>query len=459
MSGTPTIPSNEAEPDKSKLRRAITGSAIGNATEWFDYGAYAYVIDQITDNFFPNAGYVGTALVFAISFIMRPLGGIFWGPLGDRIGRQRVLALTIVLMSGATFMVGCLPTYHDIGIWAIVLLVLLRLIQGFSAGGEYGGAATYMAECAPDNRRGFLGSFLEFGTITGFTLAIAVVFTTNSIIGDAAMTEWGWRIPFLVGGPIGLIGLYIRTKLEETPVFQELEAKDAVESGAATALKDLLALFWRPIIVLIGMVAALNIANYTLLAYMPTYLTGESGFSSREAELLVLFGQIAMLAFLPVAGALSDRVGRKPMWGASFTGLIVLAVPMFLLMSQGFWQGVIGFSVLGIVYVAQLATITATFPAMFPSQVRYGGMAIGYNVSTAAFGGTSLYANDALVRLTGNNLMPAFYMMAASAVGLIALFFVIETAGKSIRGTQVPGTPESERELTQLSSGPGPQTT
>ncbi|OIJ24200.1 MFS transporter [Nocardioides luteus] len=450
MSGTPTIPSHEAQPDKPMLRRAITGSAVGNATEWFDYGAFAYVATEITANFFPEYGFAGTALTFAISFILRPLGGIFWGPLGDRIGRQRVLAMTIILMAGATFLVGCLPTYDSVGVWAVVLLVLLRVIQGFSTGGEYGGAATYMAECAPDKKRGFYGSFLEFGTIVGFTAAIAVVFTTESIIGDAAMTEWGWRIPFLIGGPIGLIGLYIRTRLEETPVFQELEAEDAVEGGAGAALKDLFSLFWKPILTLIGLVAALNIANYTLLAYMATYLQEEAGFNSSDADLLVIFGQVAMLIFLPMAGALSDKIGRKPMWGGSFIGLIVLSVPMFLLIGQGFWPAVLGFTVLGVVYVAQLATISATFPAMFPSQVRYGGMAIGYNISTAAFGGTALYVNNALIGATGDVLMPAYYMIAGSVVGLIALFFVVETAGKSIRGTEIPGTPESEAELAEL---------
>ena len=452
MSGTPTIPSNEAQPDKSKLRRAITGSAVGNATEWFDYGAYAYVSTEITANFFPEYGYVGTALGFAISFVLRPLGGLFWGPLGDRIGRQKVLATTIVLMAASTFLVGCLPTYDSIGVWAIVLLFALRTLQGFSTGGEYGGAATYMAECAPDKRRGFYGSFLEFGTIVGFTAAIVVVFVTESIIGDAAMSEWGWRIPFLIGGPIGIIGLYIRTRLEETPVFKELEAEDAVESGTATALKDLFALFWKPILTLIGLVLALNVANYTLLAYMATYLQDRAGFSSSDADLLVIVGQVAMLVFLPIAGAVSDKVGRKPMWGGSFLGLIVLSIPMFLLIGQGFWPAVIGFTVLGIVYIAQLATISATFPAMFPSQVRYGGMAIGYNISTAAFGGTAPLVNDALIGATGNELVPAYYMMGASAVGLIALFFVVETAGKSIRGTEIPGTPESEAELAELDS-------
>lgn len=446
----PAPAQNTDEPDAATLRKAISGSAIGNATEWYDYGVYAYVATEIADNFFPESGLVGTFLVFAVSFVLRPLGGIFWGPLGDRIGRQKVLAMTILLMAVATFLVGVLPTYDQVGFWAVVLLVALRIVQGFSTGGEYGGAATFMAEYAPDKRRGFFGSFLEFGTIAGFTLAILVVFTTESIIGEAAMTDWGWRVPFLIGGPIGLIGLYVRFKLEDTPVFKELEEREQVESGAKNAIKDLMANFWPTILVLIGIVAALNIANYTLLAYMPTYLTETAGFDSSDADLLVIFGQVAMLVFLPIAGAMSDRVGRKPMWIGSFIGLIVLSIPMFMLISQGFWPAVIGFAVLGIVYVAQLGTISATFPAMFPSQVRYGGMAIGYNISTALFGGTALYVNDGLIDLFDNDLMPAFYMILASAVGLICMKFVVETAGCSLRGTEIPGTPESEAELAAM---------
>ncbi len=440
----------EHDVEPATLRKAITGSAVGNATEWYDYGVYAYVATEIADNFFPNTGLVGTFLVFAVSFVLRPLGGIFWGPLGDRIGRQRVLAMTILMMAAATFLVGVLPTYDQVGFWAVVLLVLLRVVQGFSTGGEYGGAATFMAEYAPDKKRGFFGSFLEFGTIAGFTLAIGIVFVTESIIGEAAMTDWGWRVPFLIGGPIGLIGLYVRLKLEDTPVFRELADEGKVESSAKNAVRDLIANFWPTILVLIGMVAALNIANYTLLAYMPTYLTETAGFESGDADLLVIMGQVAMLVFIPIAGAMSDRVGRKPMWAVSFIGLILLSIPMFLLISQGFWPAVLGFAVLGIVYVAQLATISATFPAMFPSQVRYGGMAIGYNISTALFGGTALYVNDALIDAFDSDLMPAVYMMVASVIGLIALKFTVETAGCSLRGTEIPGTEESKAEIREM---------
>lgn len=182
------------------------------------------------------------------------------------------MATTILLMSAATFLVGCLPSYQSVGLLAPIMLIVLRVIQGFSTGGEYGGAATFMAEYAPDKRRGFWGSFLEFGTLLGFTLAVIVVASTNAIVGDAAMSAWGWRIPFLVGLPLGAVRLYLRLKMEDTPVFRELEEEGKSEDEATTALKELFADYWRPILKLFGLVIALNVADYTLLTYMPTYL-------------------------------------------------------------------------------------------------------------------------------------------------------------------------------------------
>ena len=444
-------PVGGTEPDKRLLQRVIAGSAIGNMTEWFDYGAYGYVADQITKAFFPGAGFVGTALVFAVSFLLRPLGGVFWGPLGDRLGRQRVLALTILLMAASTFLVGCLPTYGQVGWLAVALLVLLRVVQGFSTGGEYGGAATYMAEHAPDKKRGFYGSFLEFGTISGFTLAVLISTVLSATLSESAMDSWGWRVPFWVGGPLGLIGLFVRSRLEETPVFQELQEEDKVEAAATSAFRDLFAHYAKPIVTLFLLVAALNIVNYTLLTYMATYLQDEAGFSQTAAGNVMSIGYAAMLLFLPFAGAFSDRVGRKPMWLFSLIALIVLSIPMFWLISKGFWPALIGFGVLGVVYVPQLATISATFPAMFPSHVRYGGMAITYNVSTALFGGTALYVNNGLINWTGNSLMPAYYMIAGSVVGLVGVFWMVETAGKSVRGTELPGSVEQEAELAAMS--------
>jgi MFS transporter, MHS family, proline/betaine transporter len=431
----PTAPPGES---RQTLHRAIGASAMGNMTEWFDYGVYAYATTYITAEFFPD-NTAATLSVFAVSFVFRPLGGIILGPLGDKVGRKAVLATTILLMAGATFCIGLLPNYDSIGALAPTLLILLRVVQGFSAGGEYGGAATFMAEYSPDRRRGFFGSFLEFGTLAGFTLGAAAVLITSTIVGEQAMTDWGWRIPFLIAAPLGLVGLYLRTKLEDTPVFQELESKHEGETSLKQEFKDLFREYKRPLLALAALVVALNVCNYTLLAYTPTYLQEQLGMAETPALLVVIIGQVAMMAVISLAGRLSDRFGRKPMWWISLIGLFVVAIPMYMLMAVNFGLALLAFAVMGVLYVLQLGTISATFPAMFPTHVRFAGFAIAYNVSTALFGGTALYANEALISATGSSMVPAYYMMASCVVGAIGLMFIPETARCSIRGRGVPG--------------------
>jgi MHS family proline/betaine transporter-like MFS transporter len=419
--------------DRATLHRAIAASAMGNATEWFDYGIYAYGVTYISSALFP--GDVGEAVLFAlatfaISFLVRPLGGFFWGSLGDRLGRKSVLALTILLMSGATLSVGLIPSYDSIGMWAPLILIILRMVQGFSTGGEYGGAATFMAEYAPDARRGFYGSFLEFGTLAGFSLGATLMLTFSLLLGDEAMHAWGWRIPFLIAAPMGLIGMYLRVRMEDTPVFRAREA--ASESQPSPGLVTLLQRHWRPMLVVGGLVVALNVANYTLLSYMPTYLQRRIGLSPDGALTVPLVGMLFMMLFLPFAGRLSDRVGRRPMWRFSLIGLLLLATPLYMLMGTGLIGACVGFILLGLLYVPQLATISATFPSMFPTNVRFAGFASAYNISTSIFGGTAPAVSSGLITITGNELMPAYYMMATCVVGLAALHFMPETAGRSL---------------------------
>ena len=435
-----TVSTDDVPPDV--LKKAVAASAIGNATEWFDYGIYAYGVTYISAAIFPGDTESATLLAlmtFAVSFLVRPLGGLVWGPLGDRIGR--------LLMSGATLCVGLVPSYATIGFWAPVLMVLLRMVQGFSTGGEYGGAATFMAEYAPCRRRGFFGSFLEFGTLAGFSLGALLMLGFSLVLSDDQMSTWGWRLPFLVAAPLGLIGVYLRSRLEDTPIFRELEETGEKEDRTATQFKDLLGQYWGPILRLGGVVVALNVVNYTLLTYMPTYLEQSIGLSSTMSLLVPIIGMLAMMVFLPIAGGASDRIGRKPMWWFSLVGLFIAGVPMFMLMGTNVLGAVIGFAVLGLLYVPQLATISATFPAMFPTHVRYAGFAIAYNVSTSIFGGTAPAVNDWLVNRTGDNLVPAYYMMAACVIGAIALIKVPETTRCPMNGTEMPGTPEAPPQL------------
>ncbi|MCP2274544.1 MFS transporter, MHS family, proline/betaine transporter [Nocardia amikacinitolerans] len=421
--------------DSTRLRRSVAASAMGNATEWFDYGVYAATATYLTDAFFPGElGTLGTMLGFAISFVLRPLGGMVWGPLGDRLGRKAVLATTILLMSAATGAIGLLPTHASVGVLAPVLLIALRVLQGFSTGGEYGGAATYLAECATDRRRGYLGSFLEFGTMAGFVGGSAVVLACQLALGSDAMHDWGWRIPFLLAVPLGLTGWYLRARLDESPVFQEV----AENPHPPTGLRELLTGYRREILTLGGLVIALNVVNYTLLTYQPTYLQKTVGMSESATTAMMLTGQLVMMLVLPLFGMVSDRVGRRPMWLFSLIGLAVLAVPMYWLMGQGTAWAIIGFVVLGLLYVPQLSTISSTFPAIFPTHVRFAGFAFAYNVSTAAFGGTAPLVNEAVIGSTGWALFPAVYMVGASLIGLVAWAYLRETAGTSLRGTEVP---------------------
>ncbi|WP_280301856.1 MFS transporter [Nocardia neocaledoniensis] len=445
-----------SQESKSVLHRAIGASAIGNAVEWFDYGVYAYLATYIAASLFPGDGagssVLYTLLGFAVSFLIRPIGGMIWGPLGDRIGRKRVLATTIVLMAASTLCVGLIPSYEVIGIAAPILLYLLRMVQGLSAGGEYGGAATFMAEYAPDRKRGFYGSFLEVGTLAGFTLGNLVALLLVNVLDDPAMESWGWRIPFLIAAPLGLIGMYLRSRVEDTPVFREVDEKDETEETVGV-YRDLATRYLRPVLTLFGLVIALNVVNYSLLSYTPTYLGSTLGMEESDALLVPLIGQIAMLVTLPFLGALSDRVGRRPMWLFSCAALMIMVIPVYKLIGTSLTGAIVGFAILGLLYAPQLATISATFPAMFPTIVRFAGVAIGYNVATSIFGGTAPVINQALIDATGDHLFPAYYMFGACAIGLIAAYFLIETKGMSLRGTQVPGTPEAleeQRELGEL---------
>ncbi len=426
---------------------------MGNAVEWFDYGAYGYLTTHIAKTLFPadSNALLLTLLGFAVSFVMRPLGGLVWGPIGDRIGRKRVLAMTIILMASSTALIAFIPGYKSIGIWAPVILFALRILQGFSAGGEYGGAATFMAEYAPDNRRAMYGSFLEVGTLSGLAGAAAIALILTLVLSAGAMASWGWRIPFLVAIPLGYIGMYLRTRMEETPVFQEFEGqKEEQTQGASDIYKRLATTYIGPTMLLFGLVIALNVVEYTFLFYTPTYLQDALGMSENGSLVVPIIGMIVMALLLPFFGRLSDTVGRRPMWLFSCISLMIFVVPLYMLMGTGLAGAIIGFTVIGLLFAPQLSTISATFPAMFPTMVRYAGVAIAYNVSTAVFGGTAPLVAQHLINVTGSNLMPAYYMIGACLIGAIAARFLIETKGRSLRGTKIPGTDAAFAEQKQL---------
>ncbi|MFJ2175704.1 glycine betaine/L-proline transporter ProP [Streptomyces sp. NPDC087851] len=454
--------------DDQAVKRAVKAASLGNAMEWFDFGIYSYLAVTIGHVFFPSGNptieLLSSFATFAVAFLVRPLGGMFFGPLGDRLGRKKILALTMMLMAVGTFAIGLIPSYDTIGLWAPALLILFRLVQGFSTGGEYGGASTFIAEYAPDKRRGYFGSFLEFGTLAGYVGAAGLVTALTAILGSDSMEAWGWRVPFLIGGPLGLVGLYLRLRLDETPAFQKLEAASAHASEAAdtveaTTKDDLTKIFrqyWPSLILCIALVGAYNITDYMLLSYMPTYLSDQLGYSETHGLLILLGVMVALMLVISQVGKLSDRYGRKPLLMTGMLGFFFLSLPAFLLIKQGSIPAVVaGMLMLGLSLVCLLGTMSAALPALFPTNVRYGSLSVGYNLSASLFGGTTPLVITGLISLTGDDLMPAYYAMAAALVGVIAVACMKETAQQPLTGS--PPSVETREEAVELVQSQTPE--
>lgn len=436
-SGEQVVEQAVPQAEESMIRRAAVGASVGNAVEWFDFAVYGYLAATLGALFFPSnnptASLLASFAVFGAAFFVRPLGGFVFGPMGDKIGRQRTLAFVIILMSAATFAMGLLPTFATIGIWAPLLLVILRLLQGFSAGGEFGGASAFLAEYSPDERRGYLVSWIEFSAVGGFMLGSATVLVLTTGLGEDAMSSWGWRIPFLLAGPLGIVGLYIRLRLEDTPEFRALEGAGEV---SGSPLRDTLAQNWKEILQVAGLVIIQNVGFYIVLVYMPTYFTQELAFTSTGASLSTVATLLVAMALIPPLGALSDRVGRKPVLATSCIGFALLSYPLFMLMQLGsLLAAVLAHVTLGVLLAIFLSTTIAALTELFPTRVRYGGFSIGYNVSVAIFGGAAPFLATFLISVTGNPLAPAFYLIAGAVATLLVLLTLTETARTPLRQT------------------------
>ncbi|MGV0789404.1 MFS transporter [Mycolicibacterium sp. XJ2] len=419
------------------VRKAVTGASIGNAVEWFDFAIYGLLATYIADKFFPpgdeTAALLSTFAVFAAAFFMRPLGGFFFGPLGDRIGRQRVLALVILLMSASTLVIGLVPSYDSIGVAAPLILLFLRCLQGFSAGGEYGSGACFLAEYATDRHRGFIVSFLVWSVVVGFLLGALTVTGLETVLSESAMDSYGWRIPFLIAGALGVVGLYIRLQLSDTPEFENLREKGEV---ATSPLREALRTSWRPILQIAGLVVIHNVGFYIVFTYLPTYFTETLEFTKVDAFVSIAVASIVAIILIPPLGALSDRIGRKPLLYSGATGFAVFAYPLFLLLNSGsLVAAVAAHAALAALESVFVSASLAAGAELFATRVRNSGYSIGYNMSVAVFGGTAPYVATWLVDRTGNQIAPAYYVIAAAVVSIATLLTMRETARQPLRAT------------------------
>ena len=430
--------------DDAKMRKAITAAALGNAMEWFDFGVYGFVAYVLGKVFFPGAD-PGTQMIaalatFSVPFLIRPLGGLFFGRLGDKYGRQKVLAATIVIMSLSTFAIGLIPSYASIGIWAPILLLLAKMAQGFSVGGEYTGASIFVAEYAPDRKRGFLGSWLDFGSIAGFVLGAGVVVLISSTLGEEQFESWGWRLPFFLALPLGIIGLYLRHALEETPAFQQhvekLEQGDreGLADGPKVSFKEVATKYWRSLMTCVGVVVVTNVTYYMLLTYMPSYLSHNLHYSENRGVLIIIAIMVGMLFVQPAIGFISDKIGRKPFIVVGSIGLFILAIPAFMLINSGkiglIFSGLLMLAVLLNFFIGVMAS---TLPAMFPTHIRYSALAAAFNISVLIAGLTPTIVAW-LVESTNDLYMPAYYLMVIAVVGLFTGVTMKETANQPLRG-------------------------
>lgn len=424
-----------------KARKAVVATGIGNAMEWFDFGLYAYLAVTISQLFFAGVGNSGLQLVFtfatfAAAFLVRPLGGIFFGKIGDKYGRKIVLSTTIIIMALATLLIGLLPTYETIGVWAPILLLVARMVQGFSTGGEYSGAMVYIAESSPDKKRGMIGSGLEIGSLAGFIAASGLVTVLTFILSDAQMLAWGWRLPFLIAAPIGLIGLYLRRHLDESPVFEEME-QSMDEDDEPLTFREILKHYKKDLLLSVVIVAFFNITNYMVLSYMPSYLTEVLNVSDNMSLIILL---VVMLIMMPLAlffGRMSDKHGNKKIVQFGLIGLTILSIPAFMLMGNGQLGFVFaGVLLLGVLLSFYEGTLPSLLPTLFFSDVRYRALALSFNISVSIFGGTTPLVASYLVHVTGDPLAPAYYLTAISVIGLIvfSLLFV-QTSGRALKGS------------------------
>jgi MHS family proline/betaine transporter-like MFS transporter len=414
----------------SSYQRAITAGVIGNVLEWYDFGVYGYLVPTISVLFFPSGdptvSLLLTFAVFGVGFVMRPIGSIVFGVYGDRYGRRKALSAVVFLMALSTFAIGLLPTYARAGIAAPIMLVVIRLLQGLSAGGEWGGSTAYIVEFAPEGRRGFFGSWQQVGVGGGFLLGSLTAALLNNGMEKETLLDWGWRLPFLFGIAVGLVGCYLRWRLDDTPKFNELEETGSV---AQAPFMETFRQHSRDIALAFGITLHNTAAYYIALIYMNGYMVSV-GQLPRTTALWISTACLAIfVVLLPVGGWISDRIGRKPLLITSCVGYIVLGYPFFLLAGSGRADlAFLAMLLMVILLACYSGAAVALYAEIFPTRVRYTALSLPYNVAVAIFGGFAPFIATYLIQFTGSKQAPAGYVIAAAAVTLVILLKTRERA-------------------------------
>ncbi len=447
MSPRAPRPDGDRSEAQRSPRRVVMAAAAGNILEWFDFALYGFFAVTIGQLFFPSSSPTASLLaalaVFGVAFVMRPLGGVVLGRLADRAGRRPALTLSVLLMGVSTTLIACLPSYPSIGVAAPLLLVALRCVQGFSAGGEYAGATTYLLENAPQHRRGLWSSVISATAAIGVLLAGVVALGATAWLTEAQVAAWGWRLPFLLAAPLAVVGLYIRYRLEDTPVYQELERRAEVP---AEPLRSLGRTGAARISLVFAATAVAGLGFYYLATYVVTHLTTVAGLSRTTALLLTITGLAIYSLACPLAGLSGDRWGRRPTVIAGGLGLAVVAVPSFLLIgSAAPALLLLGLTVFAGFEAMANVMLGVLLVELFPARTRVSGSAIGFNLAQAVVGGPGPLVAAALVAGLGLAVAPAFYVVVVSMLATTALaLYLPETLDTDlITGTRpsTAGTP------------------
>jgi MHS family proline/betaine transporter-like MFS transporter len=413
-------------------RRALVAGCVGNLVEWADFALYGAFATLLAAVFFPGADPVSGLLpafaVFGVAFVARPAGALLFAHYGDRHGRRRALAASILLMAIATAAIGLLPGHGSIGWLAPALLVLLRAGQGVAVGGEYGGSAALVVEYAPAGRRGWYGGWQWATVALGLGAGIATAALLSATLEASALRAWGWRLAFLLALPLGLVGLYIRLQVEETPGFRAVQRLGA---AARTPLAEVLRSARRAVLVGFGMVAAVTATFNIVFVFLPSHLAATGRAPLPRALTAALVGLLVAAGTAPLAGRLSDRVGRRPLLVAGVIALLVLTVPVTALILRGEPGGLlVGYPLIGL---ALGALVPSTFLAeLFPTRLRYSGLSLSYGLASAFFGGTAPAVATFLVRRTGAALAPAWYATGLTVVAGACALLAPETAGRPL---------------------------